>query len=1078
MWTDTNVKPHRCSACQLSFARRDLLQRHHSTYHEARDPMEPLPGGVPTVAGRTPIACQNCANAKTGCDKRVPCSRCAEKNLPCAARFARRSSKAAVRAAQANAAAAAAFTAQMVPVPSPPQPGPPLTPAFIELDLHAAVPKADSPIRSPLGLDHLMVGGATGVDMCLPDNSGLHQPSPLHQQLHHHAYPPQKKSPAHTHGHLSPEDFSSPHGRIETLDEFMGFGATTNEFIGPETSFQDLIWTEYHMDLDMYPHPMQLTRPGDLAPSALVPPFTAATELSDMSSSSEPMTVSSSRNSVHTRCTSIFSTGDNDGASGSGVRGVSGGSGGHMHEHRGSVFKPSTVVDLAAMVPAADGGIPEFEVVVASDAAWPLARCNPPIFSGSCPRTAIVHLECLEHKSKQEGTWGPLEHYLDGQPESADAAQVMPLTSRSREKMLAITQSFLHKALDIHRSGLYPKSGISGASSPTVDFNFLVLPPSRILEYFLRNYVHSLAIYYPLVVGGIVDPNEMLDNNQASTLLVLLMIAQGAASVPMAEARYLSAGLSETCRISLFDIIEKNVELSADPLALRCALLFTLLGAWGGDKWHMDIAMGQRSMYLSMLKHAGMLEPQPSMVPSLGSQTNTELQWRSWLHREAQNRLVYNWVMVDQELSLFHDTTPVLSISDLQCPLPSPDVLWLAPTADRWLATAQSLYGCTAVHTHAHGRGGSPMLVSSALTPSLCDVFQDFLHDNLARRKSSLTPQLLRLLLHPLQTLLGHLRTMLSCLSDVTPTRRTSNRTVTKASTLQRLEEAQAQLQQWYELSMAYCKANPDCGVTHCNLVLYHLISLNAVTNFPEVERLARRDGLGNTPFWDLALRHKLCILQREEAIFHCGQVLRLLRPMALNCRPSWWSTALYRAVLILWADSVCRLDPNFEQQRAGAGMSMLSSAVAAATTTVAAAIPSGSVVPAGVGPSSGANPGAGSGPGSVASASSPVQAGSSPGLGRSSNSRSSSVHSSSASLVAIDQVTPEDQAVITYLWQGDGIAVLTRLDGTHFTLDKPTEILTYGVRRIEETRNTRIGDGIRRKLMTLATNWAGQTGM
>ncbi|KAG7144854.1 Transcription factor 1 like protein [Verticillium longisporum] len=46
----TNVKPHRCSACQLSFARRDLLQRHHSTYHEARDPMEPLPGGVPTSA--------------------------------------------------------------------------------------------------------------------------------------------------------------------------------------------------------------------------------------------------------------------------------------------------------------------------------------------------------------------------------------------------------------------------------------------------------------------------------------------------------------------------------------------------------------------------------------------------------------------------------------------------------------------------------------------------------------------------------------------------------------------------------------------------------------------------------------------------------------------------------------------------------------------------------------------------------------------------------------------------------------------------------------------------------------------
>ncbi|KAL1870798.1 hypothetical protein VTK73DRAFT_2456 [Phialemonium thermophilum] len=97
----TNVKPHVCSACKLSFSRRDLLTRHYSTYHEERTVAGLAGGGVPTTPGKTPIACQNCANAKTGCDKRVPCSRCAEKNLPCAARFARRSSKAATRAAAA-----------------------------------------------------------------------------------------------------------------------------------------------------------------------------------------------------------------------------------------------------------------------------------------------------------------------------------------------------------------------------------------------------------------------------------------------------------------------------------------------------------------------------------------------------------------------------------------------------------------------------------------------------------------------------------------------------------------------------------------------------------------------------------------------------------------------------------------------------------------------------------------------------------------------------------------------------------------------------------------------------------------
>ncbi|CAK7202991.1 hypothetical protein SEUCBS139899_005718 [Sporothrix eucalyptigena] len=1095
----TNVKPHRCSACQLSFARRDLLQRHHSTYHEARDPMEPLPGGVPTVAGRTPIACQNCANAKTGCDKRVPCSRCAEKNLPCAARFARRSSKAAVRAAQASAAAAAAaaaFTAQLVT--SPTQPGVPLTPtAFIDLEqqqqqqqhhasvvvANAAGMKIDAPLRSPLGLEQMVVGGATGLDMCLSDPSTGLAPSHLH---HHHHHNPQqqpqqhhfgqhqhlhgqhqefgqpKKSPQHIHNQLSPDDFSSPHAvrGVDGLDEFMGFGGG-NEFMGPETSYQDLIWADYPMDIDMYASPLQLGRQTDMAAAAvagMIPPFTATTELSDISSSSEPMTVSSSQGSVHTRGTSILSSSGSAEYEGRKNSTSSNNANDMMALGVNNVFKQQQIqqpplFDMAAMAPCCEGAIPEFEVVVASEAAWPLARCTPPIYSGACPRTAIVHLECLEQKSKQEGTWTALEQFLDShQPETSDAPQVVPLTSRSRDKMLAITQSFLHKALDIHRSGIimYPKNGLGGgAASPGAadfNFNFIVLPPSRILEYFLKSYVHSLAIYYPLIVGGVVDPNEMLDNNQASTLLVLLMIAQGAATVPMAEARYLSAGLSETCRISLFDIIEKNVELSADPTALRCALLFTLLGAWSGDKWQMDIAMGQRSMYLSMLKHAGMLEPQPSMVPSLGNPTSTELQWRSWLHRESQNRLVYNWVMVDQELSLFHDTAPVLSISDLQCPLPSSETLWLAPTADRWASLAQSTYGAAANNVNSSTSSSSP-------APSLCELFQDFLHDNLARRKTTLSPQQLRLLLHPLQGLLCHLRQMLSCLPEVPPVRRTTNRTVTKASTMQRLEEVQAQLQHWYELSMAFYKANPGCAVTRCNLVLYHLISLNAVTNFPEIERLARREGVSGT--MDPAARHKRCIFLREEAVFHCGQVLRVLCQMPANRRPSWWSAGLYRAVLILWADSVCHIDNTAEQQMQPGADSGLA---VGSTAAVGGASPTmiGSPIKATPVPLS-----------PVLSPRSHTSYVSNNGAG------DSNASSGMASLVAIDRVTPEDQSVIAYLWGGDGVtAVLTHTDGSHFTLDTPAEILAYGVKRIDEAVSTRISDGIRRKLLSLASNW------
>jgi len=491
--------------------------------------MEPLPGGVPTVAGRTPIACQNCASAKTGCDKRVPCSRCAEKNLPCAARFARRSSKAAVRAAQASVV----FGGQLTT--SPAHQGLGVTPAFMDMD--TTMTKSESPARSPTNMEP-----AGTMDPRL-------QGSPQHSPKH-------KTSPAHS--HISPDDFPSPHTRVEgSLEEFMALG---NDFVSPDTGYQDLlVWPDYPIELDMYAHPLQGGGRVDLA----MPPFV---DLGEISSSSEPTTATSSRGSIHTRSTSILSSGE--------------------YECQAKAMNLN-------MIAPTDSSIPEFEVVLAAEASWPLARCNPPLYSGACPRTAIVHLECFEQKSKQEGTWNSLEQYLHNLQDTADVQRVVPLTSRSRDKMLAMTQSFLHKALDIHRGGIYPKSNPG-------DFNFIVLPPSNIVEYFLCSYVQSLSLYYPLVMGGVVDPNDMLSNNQASTLLVLLMIAQGAAAVPTAEARYLSAGLTETCRISLFDCIEKNVELSADPTALRCALLFTLLGAWGGDKWQMDIAMGQRGMYLSV----------------------------------------------------------------------------------------------------------------------------------------------------------------------------------------------------------------------------------------------------------------------------------------------------------------------------------------------------------------------------------------------------------------------------------------------------------------------------------------------
>src|SRR6187402_3557714 len=103
--------------------------------------------------------------------------------------------------------------------------------------------------------------------------------------------------------------------------------------------------------------------------------------------------------------------------------------------------------------------------------------------------------------------------------------------------------------------------------------------------------------------------------------------------------------------------------------------------------------------------------------------------------------------MVDQELSLFHDTAPILSITELQTPMPGLECLWLAKNSTEWLAALQQ--------TNSATDWASPnSLEIHPLTPSLCDLFQDMLHDNISRRYDQLSPLQLKLLLHPLQSLL------------------------------------------------------------------------------------------------------------------------------------------------------------------------------------------------------------------------------------------------------------------------------------------------------------------------------------
>ena len=234
----------------------------------------------------------------------------------------------------------------------------------------------------------------------------------------------------------------------------------------------------------------------------------------------------------------------------------------------------------------------EPEAVIAGLDCWPVFKCNPMPKNSTAPKTAKVYLEGLAQTLRSPDTWNSWTPAVDFADQNLDHKIVTePIVGWSREKLIAITQGFLHKALDIHKAAPSSREGSPG-SPDAHGSGFLMLPPPHVIQYFLRTHMMRHEPYYACDPAGALDPNELmqLSNSKASSLLVLLMVAQGASATPSTEARYLSSGLTEACRISLFDIIEKDVYLSRDPLVLRSALLFVTLAAWSGDKWHMDVS--------------------------------------------------------------------------------------------------------------------------------------------------------------------------------------------------------------------------------------------------------------------------------------------------------------------------------------------------------------------------------------------------------------------------------------------------------------------------------------------------------
>ncbi|KEF54717.1 uncharacterized protein A1O9_09159 [Exophiala aquamarina CBS 119918] len=478
------------------------------------------------------------------------------------------------------------------------------------------------------------------------------------------------------------------------------------------------------------------------------------------------------------------------------------------------------------------------------------------------------------------------------------------LAETTRERILATAQNFFRLTLDSLNVNSNPGTRFLMADLKRYSSSsILMLPPTPILQIYLDTFLTSFEPYFPLVDKRSFDPNAIASgrHEQLAIVMLLLMIAYGAMRDPAIKARRLSMGLLEICRLTTLHLLDKDNSNPRSMILAECALLSTYQAAFSGDKWLMESSFGQMHQYLMLSKHSRFFERDPPAPYVSSDGADFELLWHSWLEREYTSSLV----MVDAEISILYDKSPTLTIPDLEKALPDSDDLWLAPDAPTWFQRWKSTNGPEAD-------------VPTAFVPaqtSLPELFQSLLDNKLDHWKPRLQILHLRLLLYPIYILTAQLCELMLCVSDKERSR--FSPTAFHTSSALRFDEIKSLLQTWWSVFRGLdVESTRHFALQQVTEILYHLLNLKLAVSWSHVEQFSRAFSKQPQAFPQLSVT---AVRRPREAVFHCGQILRILHNMDTEIRPLWWPSALHRVAIILWTLSM--IDSTERPERSDSAM-------------------------------------------------------------------------------------------------------------------------------------------------------------
>ncbi|KAJ5801991.1 uncharacterized protein N7503_004441 [Penicillium pulvis] len=253
-----------------------------------------------------------------------------------------------------------------------------------------------------------------------------------------------------------------------------------------------------------------------------------------------------------------------------------------------------------------------------------------------------------------------------------------------------------------------------------------------------------------------------------------------------------------------------------------------------------------------------------------------ETKWRAWVEQESFTRLIYHLLFHCGQESLIMSVAGPLHYTELSLRLPLTNSLWFASSAASWKTIFFSQFAEDPVHVSVFNCLADLSQLQSL--PNIYDI-------NITRLAVQYSISSLIQVYRKFQATVGYLQGVNS-----------SEHILWKDSQRRWLIQALEELSHQFDL----CPPRSKPSVS--TLLLQQLLSLHLSVSIDQLECLAGKEGLEEAQSAYTMARQWVRSSECRKALWHAGQLLKLIRGLPMEVMTEFHATAIYHGGLCLWA--------------------------------------------------------------------------------------------------------------------------------------------------------------------------------